>query len=153
MQEQWHEETIRKKAQMPDERTRFGKLAVNYAEDENSIHCTCDCGTKIIVSKDKLDDNSSCGCLHRIYLLSLVGAADEGSIMAANPTANLHEGRGINYDKKKEKWRARITYQSKEYHLGYFPDKEAAIEVRREAESNMGSDFIQWYTQYKNEKL
>ena len=134
---------------MESVKTRFGKLVVNYVEDENNVHCICDCGTKLIVAQSQLDDNSSCGCLHRIYLLSLVGAKDEGSSIISSSSPSHHEGRGINYDKKKEKWRSRITYQSKEYHLGYFPDKEAALEIRREAETNMGSDFLQWYKQLK----
>jgi hypothetical protein len=62
------------------------------------------------------------------------------------------EGRGINYDSKKGKWRARITYQSKEYHLGYFADKETAVAARKEAESNLSADFIEWLSGFKSKQ-
>jgi hypothetical protein len=60
------------------------------------------------------------------------------------------EGRGINHDSKKGKWRARITYQSKEYHLGYFADKETAVAARKEAENNLNGDFIEWLSGFKS---
>lgn len=132
-------------------RTRFGKLLVNYVEDENNIHCVCDCGTKIIVTENNLNDNSSCGCVNRILLWAQQGLADQGSVdVRENKAVENHADRGVNFDKKKKKWRARITFQSKEYHLGYYPDKDAALAIRRTAENNLSADFIGWFTQFKN---
>ena len=137
---------------MQNEKKRFGKLVVNYYTDENNYYCVCDCGNKIIIAKNQLHDNSSCGCVNRFLFLSLVGALDEGNTLKANQPLEFNEGRGISFDKKKGKWRSRIVYQSKEYHLGYFTDKETALEVRKVAESNLSNDFIGWYNIFKNGK-
>jgi hypothetical protein len=134
-----------------DKKTRFGKLTVTYIEDENNIHCTCECGTRIIVAEHQLNDNSSCGCIYRKYLLSLAGVDDDEDNIKRRQV-EYPEGRGINFDKKKNKWQARITYQSKEYHLGYFPDKETALVVRKEAETNMNTNFVDWFNIFKNDR-
>jgi hypothetical protein len=150
---------------MQDDKTRFGKLTVNYASDDDNIHCVCECGTRIIVSKSQLTDNSSCGCIHRKILLALSGMVDDGgafdgsafdrsvfgrSTSRSKQMIEHQEGRVINFDSKKDKWRARITYQSKEYHLGYFADKETAVATRKEAESNLSGNFIEWLSGFKN---
>ena len=136
---------------MEQNRTRFGKLSVNYILDENNIHCVCDCGTKIIVNENQLNENSSCGCVNRILLWAQQGLPDQGGVVFNETTViDNNEERGINFDKKKNKWRARITFQSKEYHLGYYPDKNAALDIRRTAEKNLNTDFIGWFAEYKN---
>jgi hypothetical protein len=132
--------------------TRFGKLTVDYLTDANNIFCVCDCGTRIIVAEGQLNENSSCGCVHRILLWANQGMADQGRALINDNTAPQHESRGINFDKKKNKWRARITFQSKEYHLGYYPDKETASEIKREAESNL-DNFIEWFNNFKNNSM
>ena len=135
-----------------DKRTRYGKLLVKHIVDENNIHCVCDCGTKIIVTENQLDDNSSCGCVHRILLWAYHGEADKGGAFNENKMPEQHGGRGLNYDKQKKKWRARIIFQSKEYHLGYYQEKESALKIRREAENNIGDNFIKWYANLKTNK-
>jgi hypothetical protein len=56
-----------------------------------------------------------------------------------------NETRGVNFEPGKNKWRVRIPYRSKEYHLGYFVEKDDAIKRRAEAESHLNGDFIGWY--------
>jgi hypothetical protein len=128
--------------------TRFGRLVVDYVVDEDNIHCTCDCGTQIIVTEKQLRNNCSCGCIHREMLLALSGESDDYQREDTHKTDPAID-RGINFDKKKNKWRVRVTYQFKEYHIGYFPDKESAINIRKEAESNLYGNFIEWYNNYK----
>jgi hypothetical protein len=133
--------------------SRYGKLLIDYFTDENNIYCVCDCGTRIIVTEKQLNDNSHCGCVNRMYLLSLVGADDESNDMQATKGNEHIKGRGVNFQKDKGKWRARITYQSKEYFLGYFPDRDSALEIRQEAERNLNTNFIEWYKQRKDNNV
>ena len=41
---------------------------------------------------------------------------------------------GVSWNKRQNKWMARITHQYKDVFLGYFTEKEAAIKSRQEAE-------------------
>ena len=125
--------------------TKNGKLVVNYIRDEENYHCTCDCGTRIILTKEQFSQRKHCGCEHRKYLRSLVGMEDEEQEIRQNTTIPHSSSRGVNFYQKKNKWRARIIFQSKEYHLGYFSEKETAIEMRMEAEKHLGNGFLEWY--------
>ena len=42
--------------------------------------------------------------------------------------------KGVNWDKRRQKWRARIKLHRKEIHLGYFETKEEAVNTRKAAE-------------------
>jgi len=130
---------------MENSQTRFGKLTLNYI-DKNDHYCVCDCGIRIILTKEQLDKNRHCGCEYRKYLLALSGKEDDKHELEQTQTTTYSENRGVNFEKNK--WRARITFQTKVYHLGYFSSKEAAIEMRKEAEHNLNNNnFIEWYNQ------
>ena len=59
---------------------------------------------------------------------------------------------GVGWSKKNNKWRARITLNNKEYHLGYFDDKNDAIKARKEAENKYFGEFSYENSQiYKGE--
>ena len=136
---------------MENIKQRYGKIKVNYIEDEDNIHCICDCGSKFILTSKQIQEEGreSCGCTIRQLLLAQVGKTDDdfkwvGDILAKEKTANDNSSIGISYSKEKKKWRARITFQKKEFNLGYFVDKEDAIAIRKEAEENEGN-FLEWY--------
>lgn len=48
---------------------------------------------------------------------------------------------GVGWDKKSNKWRARINCNGKEYNLGNFTNKEDAIKIRKEYEEKLFKDF------------
>lgn len=48
---------------------------------------------------------------------------------------------GVSWSKDKRKWRACITINRKNIHLGYFSDKEEAISARQQAESKYFGEF------------
>jgi len=48
---------------------------------------------------------------------------------------------GVGWSKKYESWRARITYEGKEIHLGYFDDFDEAVKIRLEAEKKYFKEF------------
>jgi hypothetical protein len=55
------------------------------------------------------------------------------SITQQENTWNNRLSKGYSYHKTKEKWRAYIVYDYKQYHLGYFQTKEEAKEAYLEA--------------------
>ena len=131
---------------MINNQTQFGKLVLNYVSDEGDYYCTCKCGTKIILKEEQLKKSNSCGCENRKLLLSHTGIEDNTSEM--DKLYNLttqNESRGVTFEASKNKWRARITFQSKEYHLGYFDKKDDALKRKTEAEENLNGDFLGWY--------
>lgn len=48
---------------------------------------------------------------------------------------------GVTWDKRIQKWHARITFEHNEIHLGFYTDKEDAIVARKEAENKY---FGEW---------
>ena len=48
---------------------------------------------------------------------------------------------GVRWYAPRNKWQARIRKDKKEYHLGYFVNKDDAIEARKEAEKKYFGDF------------
>lgn len=132
---------------METDQARTTLLTVNYKSDAY-YHCSCACGTNILLTEDQLKSMDSCGCLGRKTLLAAVGMSEDDYDFSSTlqPTKDTeNKDRGIGFDSKKGKWRARITYQSKEYHLGYFPDKDAAVAIRAEAEANISGNFLEWF--------
>jgi hypothetical protein len=49
--------------------------------------------------------------------------------------------KGINWDRQKKSWRARITINRREIHLGRFPTRDEAIMARRSAEQQYHGEF------------
>jgi len=99
----------------------------------------------VILTEEQIKRSSHCGCEVRKLLLAAAGASEDDLSLIKDPIANPAAGRGVNFEKSKNKWRARITFQSKEYHLGYFSEESSAIAMRDEAEKHIGYDFIKWY--------
>jgi hypothetical protein len=53
---------------------------------------------------------------------------------------NRHE-RGIHFDLKKRKWRARIRFHGYRFHLGYFTNREEAIAIYMQASKDFYGRF------------
>ncbi|MCL2355981.1 MAG: hypothetical protein FWC70_02320 [Defluviitaleaceae bacterium] len=126
-----------------------GLLALNYVSDGVNFHCTCACGTKIILSEEQLNRIRSCGCASRKLLLAQTDIADDTSEMEKLYQLESNEIRGVNFEPSKGKWRARVTFQSKEYHLGYFSEQDDALKQRHEAEKHLNDDFPAWFRDNK----
>ena len=104
-----------------------------------------------------MESMSSCGCEIRKLLWAASGKSGEEyekmPLPITQTPVNLSEERGVKFEKGKNKWRVRVTFQGKEYHLGYYAEKDAALELRREAERHLNGDFICWYNEvYKSRK-
>lgn len=127
------------------EKKQYGLLTLNYVSDEVNFHCTCECGMKIILTEEQLKRNGSCGCVGRKLLLSQTNIVDDTSEMDKFYEQAVTEIKGVNFEPSKGKWRARVTFQSKEYHLGYFTEEEDAMKRRHEAEEQLSEDFLAWF--------
>ena len=134
---------------MENNKTNFGKLTFNYKSDENSYHCSCACGNKIILTKEQMESKNSCGCEIRKLIWAACGKSGDEHEFDTKQFSTVFTGysdeRGVKFEKGKNKWRVRVTFQGKEYHLGYHEEKNAALALRQEADIHLNGDFISWY--------
>ena len=98
--------------------------------------CQCRCGKEVFLPTYKLTSNQthSCGCI----------------IDDMEHKANRSNATCVSYEKKKNKYRARIFRYNKMYHLGRFNDYKDAENIVLIAKtfSNI-NDFTQWYSNKK----
>ena len=60
---------------------------------------------------------------------------------ARKSTRNTSGVKGVNFDKSRQKWRARISCNGQRFELGFFNTKEEAIQARYEAEDKLHGEF------------
>ena len=66
----------------------------------------------------------------------------QNSMNRVNLGSNNNSGyTGVDWNKRLKKWRARITINGVQKHLGYFTNKEDAIKARKEAEIKYFGEF------------
>lgn len=119
--------------------------------------CRCECGKEISVRSDclKAGNNSSCGCRQkenaRIQSKQMLVentniAFIKGALKNDKSKRAISGIKGVYYDKRRNCWYARITFQKKDYYLGSYGDnKEDAIKARKEAEEKIFGEFLNWY--------
>lgn len=73
---------------------------------------------------------------------TIISAIDGNRALNKNNTSGH---KGVSYHKQIGKWRAYITFKSKQYALGTYDRIEDAIEARKIAEKKIYGDFIKWY--------
>lgn len=137
---------------------KFGRLTVIKSENSDKRGngqwlCLCNCGNKIIVPAVRLQHGitRSCGCLRRDIMRknfksnykmqeyksrtdSLVNK-DGVSYSSIKKSIRNNSGHiGVSYDKKSDKWFARLMFQNRYVLLKAFKTQEKAIEAREEAE-------------------
>lgn len=128
---------------------RFGKLIVEdfdrYVKGSSLYRCKCDCGETRIVQRAHLmsGDTNSCGCAREgkfpdnfveYQKESIVDGTHLGNLTNAIRSDNKSGIKGVGWDKRVQRWHARIRLRGKSYSLGYFDDIVDAAEARREAE-------------------
>lgn len=146
---------------------RFGRLTVLRATDlpepepnGNRLGwvCRCDCG-KEIVSTGKLLHSGrvlSCGCLltetayRKATEQNIFGHYRGTTVTAIRPTRppnrnNTSGAKGVYWNKREQRWIARIGIQGRAITLGRFVRKEDAIEARRKAELQYFVPIIEAY--------
>lgn len=131
---------------------RFGRLTAIRATGQRKHNrivweCLCDCGNVVNVRSDNLvsGETKSCGCLHievaakqaetGIWQSNIRDGTNIKLIQSDKIYSNNTSGcKGVSWHKGVGMWVARIQFQGKSYHLGYFGDIGKAIEARKAAE-------------------
>ncbi len=116
--------------------------------------CKCECGKEIYVLQSALvtGRTKSCGCFYEenIKNIQSIGTNTgrfKGTKIAALtfkiPTNNTSGYKGISWTKNVAKWNAYIHFSGKKMNLGYFENKEDAIQARKEAEEKYFKPIIE----------
>ena len=115
--------------------------------------CRCDCGAITYKATDTLTnpDISMCQDCAKKYAASRARAGagyfkgtQISRITNFDPSSTNTTGvRGVYYDGKTDRYRARITFKGKQYSLGSFVSKEDAIKARQEGEKAFFAPFLE----------
>ena len=141
---------------------KFGKLTVIKRSDKYGSRgkrktqlweCRCECGAITYKATDTLTnpDISMCQECANKYATSKARANAgylEGTqitkIMDMTPTAANSSGvRGVYYEKKSNKWRARLRFKGKTMSFGSFARFEDAVFARKKAEEIYFGEFLE----------
>lgn len=76
-----------------------------------------------------------------------IATNQENTINASLKSNNTSGVTGVNWDKRYNKWEARIKKDYKQIHLGYFNDFEDAVKARKDAEKKYFGEFAYDYSQ------
>ena len=115
--------------------------------------CLCDCGEVTYKATDSLTnpDISMCkdcagkyGAEKAREKAGFTGGTQLAKIrVESDKSDNLSGVRGVYYDGKRGKYRARIKFQRKIYNLGYFTNLDDAIKARKRAEEDYFGKFLE----------
>lgn len=116
----------------------FGKLTVLSCEGRINLKylytCKCACGRIVKgVSRDHLRSKitQSCGCLKN-------DKSDNNVSVTASLSTNLYsERKGVSYNKKLNRWHARLSYKNVNYYLGSSSNYEEAEAMRNRADEEV----------------
>lgn len=140
----------------------FGKLTVLGRSDKRNPRgkrttpmweCRCECGAITYKATDTLTnpDMSMCNECAGKYAADIarqsagfVGGTQITKIADMKPTAaNTSGARGVYFEKRSNKWRARLTFKGKIMSFGSFARFEDAVFARKEAEKIYFGEFLE----------
>lgn len=140
---------------------KIGKLTVLGRSDQYGSRgsrktrlweCRCDCGAITYKATDTLTnpDISMCKACAGKYgaekareKAGFAGGTQISKIkVESDKSENLSGVRGIYYDGKTGKYRARLKFQQKYYNLGYFTSLDDAVKARKRAEEEIFEKFL-----------
>lgn len=141
---------------------KFGKLEVIGRSDKRNPRgkrttpmwkCRCKCGAITYKATDTLknEETSMCNKCAGKYSAEIarksagfVGGTQLSKIADMKPTAANTSGvRGVTYDKRSGKWRARLRFKGKIMSFGSYVKFEDAVSARKEAENLYYGEFIE----------
>lgn len=151
---------------------RFGRLvAIRDSGDRASSgevlwECKCDCGEFSFVQSGRLrsGNTKSCGCLRKevgfktmktkSYHKKAIETRKSNTLVEGTNLSNL-TGRlssnntsgkkGVCWSKREKKWQSEIMIKGKSIFLGYYADKQDAINARLEAEEKYFKPILEKY--------
>lgn len=140
----------------------FGKLEVLGRSDKRNSRgkrttpmweCRCECGAITYKATDTLTNPDISMCIECAgkYAAEIarqsagfVDGTQITKIVEMKPTAANTSGvRGVYFEKRSNKWRARLTFKGKIMSFGSFPKFEDAVEARRKAEQIYFGEFLE----------
>ena len=140
----------------------FGKLTVLGRSDKRGSRgkkttpmweCKCECGTITYKATDTLTNPnmSMCNECSGKYGAEIarrsagfVGGTQITKITDMTPTAANTSGvRGVCFEKRSNKWRARLRFKGKTINLGYFSEFDDAVKARQKAEQTYFGEFLE----------
>ena len=142
---------------------RFGRLTAEYPTErrdhKGSVywHCRCDCGGETEATEDGLvfGNNLSCGCLKREnqkrvsqQLHRIDGTCVEWLEKRKSRKDNTSGFRGV-YRMKNGRYRVTIGFKGDRFYLGTYSTMEEAVQVRKEAESEIHDAFVELYHSWR----
>lgn len=139
----------------------YGRLTVLRLSDKRGSRgkrttplweCRCECGAITYKSTDTLTnpEQSMCADCAAKYAMEqarksagFVGGTQLSKIRNMNaPSTNSSGCRGVYFDKRSNKWRARLKFQGKAMNFGSYEKYEDAVEARRKAEEEYFGTFL-----------
>lgn len=159
---------------------RFGKLVAIRDSGERKSgqgviwECKCDCGEISVVSRAHLKNGrtKSCGCLNkeakskRMKTKSfhaktieakkgntLVEGTSLSSLTQKTRFNNTSGHKGVYWSKANKKWKSGIMIKGKDIYLGYYVNKQDAINARLEAEEKYFKPILEKYKKEGAEEL
>lgn len=141
---------------------RFGKLTVLGRSERTATRgkrtvklweCQCDCGTITYKATDTLKNESMSCCarcaeLHAVSQArksaGFIGGTQTTKLKDMSPTtANSSGCRGVYFDKKSNRWRARLGFKGKMMSFGSYERFEDAVAARKKAEQEYFATFLE----------
>lgn len=140
---------------------RFGRLVVIALSDKRAPRgsrsvplweCRCDCGNITYKATDSLKNSalSMCGECARRYSgqkmrekAGYMGGTQISRITSNKPISTNTSGvRGVYYESKTGKWRARLRFKGKIYNFGTYSNFDDAVKARKDAEQRIYGKFL-----------
>lgn len=140
---------------------RYGKVVVIGRSDRRMTRgkrtvplweCVCDCGSVTYKPTDSLTNGSVSMCRECAAKYSaqkmrekvgLVGGTQISRIRSDRLIAtNTSGARGVYYNPKTGRWRARLRFQGKTYNLGTYRTLEEAVKARKNGEEKIYGRFL-----------
>lgn len=138
---------------------RFGLLVVvkRHRKDKRGNRvwsCLCDCGKTTYVSSTYLNRGrtKSCGCNSGGQKENLKEGTWLSLLQQKSRRNNTSGVIGVSFNRRKQKWVARITFKKNVLSLGSYTKKEDAIKARKEAEEKYFVPMLEKYGKIKKQK-
>lgn len=140
---------------------RFGKLEVIGRSDKRGSRgartvplweCRCECGAICYKATDTLTNaefsmcNDCVGKYAAAKMREKAGFVDGTQISRITSNkliaTNTSGARGVYWDKRSNKWRARLRFKGKIYHCGTYANFDDAVKARKQAEQRIYGEFL-----------
>ena len=128
-------------------------------DNKYAWRCACDCGNEFVATTSELIHNriQSCGCLGKEKAREHICEVSKKSFVEGTHIGNITK-RGLRVDsktgvrgvtKRDGRFRAKIGFKNRQYHLGTYDTLEEATHARKKAEELFYDTFLE---QYNNKK-